>query len=166
MLAFLSSADYCQNQLFKKILSGIQSEWQTVWIQIRPDKTYKKEYEKQNFAYWVILLEFLLSDFVKINLYKNSLRNACTIRVANSLDPDQNRQNIQRRMYEQQNFAYWVILRAFLSPVDFGQINFSEKSFKNTIRVVNSLDPDQARHFVGHDPGPNCLQRLLADYTS
>ena len=25
------------------------------------------------------------------------------------------------------------------------------------------MDPDQARHFVGPDLGPNCLQRLSAD---
>ena len=37
--AFLSSADFFQNQLFRKILSGIASESQTNWIQIRPDKT-------------------------------------------------------------------------------------------------------------------------------
>ena len=35
--------------------------------------------------------------------------------------------------------------------------------FFNTFRVSNSLDPDQARHFVGPDLGPNCLQRLSAD---
>ena len=35
--------------------------------------------------------------------------------------------------------------------------------FFNTIRVSNSLAPDQARHFVGPDLGPNCLQRLSAD---
>ena len=35
--------------------------------------------------------------------------------------------------------------------------------FFNTISVSNSLDPDQARHFVGPDLGPNCLQRLSAD---
>ena len=35
--------------------------------------------------------------------------------------------------------------------------------FFNTIQVSNSLDPDQARHFVGPDLGPNCLQRLSAD---
>ena len=29
--------------------------------------------------------------------------------------------------------------------------------------MSNSLDPDQARHFVGPDLGPNCLQRLPAD---
>ena len=28
-------------------------------------------------------------------------------------------------------------------------------------RVSNKLNPDQARHFVGSDLGPNCLQRLL-----
>ena len=35
--AFLSSADFFQNQLFRKILSGIPSECQTVCIQTRPD---------------------------------------------------------------------------------------------------------------------------------
>ena len=29
-----------------------------------------------------------------------------------------------------------------------------------------SLDLNQARHFVGPDLGPNCLQRLSADDTS
>ena len=33
--AFLSSADIFQNQLFRKTLSGLPSECQTVWIQIR-----------------------------------------------------------------------------------------------------------------------------------
>ena len=33
----------------------------------------------------------------------------------------------------------------------------------NNIRVSNSLDPDQAQHFVGPYLGPNCLQRFLAD---
>ena len=31
--------------------------------------------------------------------------------------------------------------------------------------MSNSLDPDQARNFVGPDLGPNCLQRLLGDDT-
>ena len=35
----------------------------------------------------------------------------------------------------------------------------------NTSRVSNSLDPDQARHYVGPDLGPNGLQMLLADDT-
>ena len=29
--------------------------------------------------------------------------------------------------------------------------------------MSNSLNPDQARHFVGPDLDPNCLQRLSAD---
>ena len=48
----------------------------------------------------------------------------------------------------------------------FGKLTFFEHSFRNTIRVSNSLDPDQARRFVGPDLGLNCLQRLTADDTS
>ena len=29
----------------------------------------------------------------------------------------------------------------------------------NNSRVSNGLDPDQDRHYVGPDLGPNCLQR-------
>ena len=32
--------------------------------------------------------------------------------------------------------------------------------------MSNSLDPDQARHFVGPDLGSNCLQKLTAEDTS
>ena len=32
--------------------------------------------------------------------------------------------------------------------------------------MSNSVVPDQARHFVGPDLGPNCLQRLSAANTS
>ena len=32
--------------------------------------------------------------------------------------------------------------------------------------MSNSLDPDQDRHFVGPDLGPNCLQKLSADVES
>ena len=35
--AFLSSADFFQNQFFRKILSGMPSVCQTVWIQVKPD---------------------------------------------------------------------------------------------------------------------------------
>ena len=31
---------------------------------------------------------------------------------------------------------------------------------------THSLDPDQARHKVGPDLGPDCLQRLSADNTN
>ena len=45
----------------------------------------------------------------------------------------------------------------------FFKINFLKKSFRNSIRLSNGLDPDQDRHFVGPDLGPKCLQRLSAD---
>ena len=54
----------------------------------------------------------------------------------------------------------------FLSCADF----FPNHLFRNILSgipsVSNSLDSDQARHFVGPDLGPNCLQRLLADDNS
>ena len=57
----------------------------------------------------------------------------------------------------------------FLSSADFFLLQkspFFIKLFRNTIRVSNSLDPDQARHFVGPDLDPKCLQSLSADDTS
>ena len=48
----------------------------------------------------------------------------------------------------------------------FSRLTFSKISFRNMIRMSNSLDPDLARHFVVPDLGPNCLQRLSADYKS
>ena len=40
---------------------------------------------------------------------------------------------------------------------------FSKLTFRNTIRVLNGLDPVQDRHSVGPDLGPNCLQGLSAE---
>ena len=44
----------------------------------------------------------------------------------------------------------------------FSKSTFSKKYFRNTIRVSNNLDPDQVRHSIGPDLGPNCSQRLSA----
>ena len=65
-------------------------------------------------------------------------------------------------------FAFWVIFRPFFlsSAGFFFKTTSSQNSFRNTIRVSSSLDPDQARYFVRPDVGPNCLQRLSADDTS
>ena len=51
----------------------------------------------------------------------------------------------------------------FLSSADFyfQIINYNLKNL--TIGVSNSLDLDQARHFVGPDLDSNCLQRFSAD---
>ena len=51
--------------------------------------------------------------------------------------------------------ASWVIFACFCHL-----LNFFKNIFRNTIRVSNSLDPDQARHFAGPDLGLNCLLRL------
>ena len=56
------------------------------------------------------------------------------------------------------NCAFFFVVCYF-----FSKLKFSIKSFRNMIKVSNSLDPDQARRFVGPDLGPNCLQRLSAD---
>ena len=45
---------------------------------------------------------------------------------------------------------------------DFFKVIFLN-SLRKTIRVSNSLDPHQARHFVKSDLGSNCLRRLSAD---
>ena len=45
-------------------------------------------------------------------------------------------------------------------------VTFSKKYFTNTIRVSNSLGPDQDRHYVGQDLGSNGLQMVLADNKS
>ena len=52
-----------------------------------------------------------------------------------------------------------------LLSAEFSKLTFSKKYFRNvnTIRVSNSLDPGQDRHYVGPDLGPNCLQRFSAD---
>ena len=42
----------------------------------------------------------------------------------------------------------------------------SKHSYRMSTRVVNRLDPDQARRFVRPDLDPTCLQRLSADDTS
>ena len=55
---------------------------------------------------------------------------------------------------------------AFLSSaIFFFKINYFEKFFKEYHHSANSLDPDQARRFVGPDLGSNCLQKLSADDT-
>ena len=58
------------------------------------------------------------------------------------------------------------MLFCYLLLIFFQNQLFRKNSFRNTIKVSNSLDPDQARHFVGPDLGPILLQRLSEDETS
>ena len=70
-------------------------------------------------------------------------------------------QNWHRELTNFKLLACWVIFPAFV--VVCCQLTFFKIPFRNTIRVSNGLDPDQDRHSVGPDLGPNCLQRLSAD---
>ena len=62
--------------------------------------------------------------------------------------------------------SFWIFeIRniAFIFPSHFIIVQYFTLwmlDFFNTIRVSNSLDPDQAQHFVAPDLGKNCLQRL------
>ena len=58
----------------------------------------------------------------------------------------------------------WDFLNVFWRLLFLIKLTFSKCSFMNTIRMSNSLGPDQVRRFVGPDLSPNCLQRLSADY--
>ena len=65
------------------------------------------------------------------------------------------------------SYAYWVIFNPFgRLLIFFSKSTLKKTSIKDTIRVSNSLDPDQARHIVGPDLGTDCLQKLSADDTS
>ena len=52
-----------------------------------------------------------------------------------------------------------LFLMFFCRPLIFLKSTFSKNSFRNTIRVSNSLDGQN----VGPDLGPYCLQKLSAD---
>ena len=60
------------------------------------------------------------------------------------------------------NSECWVFLHAFLLSANCIKRNVFKSSFRNTIRMLNSLDPNKAQHFVGPDQGTDRLQRLSA----
>ena len=51
-------------------------------------------------------------------------------------------------------------MNSVVSCLFFSKLTVSKNYFRYTIRVSNSLDPDQARHFVWPGLGPNCFQRV------
>ena len=58
-------------------------------------------------------------------------------------------------------FAPWEIFSRFLSSADFfSKLTHSKNSFRITIRLSNSLDPGQARHYVG----PDWVQTVCTSY--
>ena len=57
-----------------------------------------------------------------------------------------------------------MFLKMFVFMCVFSsQFTFLKINFRSTIRLSNSLDPDQARRVVGPDLAPNCLQRLSVE---
>ena len=67
---------------------------------------------------------------------------------------------------KQTKTIYFIHMFICRLQIFFSKSTSLKNSFRNTIRVSNSLDPDQAGHFVLPDLGPNCLQRLSAEDTS
>ena len=60
----------------------------------------------------------------------------------------------------------YLFASCILSSVDFFPNQFFFKFlFRNTLRVSNSLDPDQAQRTSRPDLGPSFLQRLSAEDT-
>ena len=55
-----------------------------------------------------------------------------------------------------------IFFMLFSGLLIFFKINFFKKFFQEYHLSVNRLDPDLARHFVGPNLGPNCLQKLSA----
>ena len=138
--------------------------------------------ELKNFTCQKGIFSFCHDEFIHsyqpIKLHM-SFRN--TIRVSNNLDPDQDRRSVcpdlgpnclQRISPRQQLPQAWKELKNFTCQK--GIFSFSHEfvhsenqsklhmSFRNTIRVSKSLDPDQDRRSVGPDLGQNCLQRISA----
>ena len=58
------------------------------------------------------------------------------------------------------NWHFYLFHACFLSSNFSKAIIISRKFLTQIPSVLNSLDPDQARHFVWPDLGPNCLQQL------
>ena len=54
----------------------------------------------------------------------------------------------------------------FLLSGDFFKINCFKKVLHEYHQSVKQFGSGSGRHFVGSDLGPNCLQRLSADYKS
>ena len=72
-------------------------------------------------------------------------------------------QSIADASYNQQTGFSLELACLFLSADFFSKSTFLKNSYMITLRVPNSVDPDQAQHFLGTHMGPNCLQRLSAD---
>ena len=80
-----------------------------------------------------------------------------------SFRPSKITSNKWSSLQENINSACWVIFHDFFCRLStFFKIDW-KNDFRNFFRVSNSLDPDQTRHLVGPNLGPNCLERSAAN---
>ena len=110
---------------------------------------------------------------MKIIVYKNICCDAHWKRLHEILPMRTHSMFLQRKkknrnldVPQYQEIKIYSLHSRYLSCAYFSNLNFSKSSFRYTMRVSNSLDPDKARHVVGPNLGPNCLQKLSADDTS
>ena len=54
-------------------------------------------------------------------------------------------------------YFYYFLLLLLSANYSFSKLTFSKISFKNTVRLSNSLDPDQDQRKGGPNLGPSCL---------
>ena len=88
------------------------------------------------------------------------------MRVSNGLDLDVGLDigpNCLQRLSADNKSVLSLSVDFFQKKFFFKIIFFFKNCLRNTIRESNSFDPDQDRHYVKPDLGPNCLQRLSAD---
>ena len=62
-----------------------------------------------------------------------------------------------RLFYSSISFHLTLCMLGIFYDIFFKITLTEKKSFRHTIRVSHTLDPDQARHNVGPDLGQNCL---------
>ena len=59
-------------------------------------------------------------------------------------------------------FACWLCFMIYFHLLTCFQNLAIKKIYQENYQIVlNGLDTDQDRHYVGPDLGPNCLQRLI-----
>ena len=144
--------DQTRHFFFQKILSGIPSERQTVWIQIRPDIFFKKNLSgipSECQTVWIIFFKRILSGIpsecqtvwiqirVKNFFFNNSFRNT---RVSNRLDPDQAPHFFSKESFQE----YHQSVKQFGSR---SSLTFFFKEFFQEYHQSISSDPDQDQHF-------------------
>ena len=69
-------------------------------------------------------------------------------------------QNPRKTLGFKKNMVYKIPPGGEVNHIKPVAYTFFKTFFKNYIRVSNSLDPDQARHYGWPDLDLNCLQRL------